>query len=114
MKRRATFAILSAAMGALGGCAIPLATGSAPQPSAEAVAACNTRADEEFLRQNRDATYKADTYQTSQRDSPYSGAGLPETSQGLSDQYSRGRDVRSCLNGVATPLSPEPSATAEP
>ena len=107
------YAALAAVIG-LAGCAIPLGNGGGPPPSASAVAACNTRADEIFARQNRDAAYKADTYQTSQRDSPYSGAGLPGTEQGLSDQYARGQNVRSCLNGVATPLSPSSSDTAEP
>jgi hypothetical protein len=107
------YAALAALIG-LGGCAVPLGSGGGPPPSANAVAACNTRADEIFSRQNRDAAYKSDTYQTSERDSPYSGAGIPGTEQGLSDQYARGQDVRSCLNGVATPLSPGPSSTAEP
>ena len=100
----------------LAGCAIPLgqSAASGAAPSQEAVAACNTRADEVFLRQNRDALYKADTYQTSLRDSPYAGAGLPETSAGLSDQFARGQEVRHCLNGVATPLPSQQPGTAAP
>ncbi len=112
MNHRATVAAF--ALCALGGCSLPLDTPRAPSPSPGAVAACNTRADEEFTQQNRGASYQADTYQTSQRDSPYSGAGLPETSQGLSDQFERAQDVKHCLNGVATPLAPEPAANAAP
>jgi hypothetical protein len=78
------------------------------------VAACNTRADEVYLRQNRDALYRADTYQTSIRDSPYAGAGLPNSSEGLAGQYERGQDLRTCLDGANTPLTAQPSATAAP
>jgi hypothetical protein len=113
MTPRATLLALSAALG-LGGCAVPLNNPDTPAPSPEAVAACNTRADEQFAQQNRDAAYRADTYQTSERDSPLSGAGLPGDSRGLSDQYERGQDVEHCLNGVATPLSPQRAATPGP
>jgi hypothetical protein len=95
------------------GCSVPLGSAGTP-PSQEAMDACNTRADEIFLRQNRDALYKADNYTSKLRDTPFAGAGLPETSAGLSDQYARGQDVRHCLNGVATPLAPQPAATAAP
>ena len=95
------------------GCAFPLQS-AGPQPDAASVAACNTRADEVFLRQNRDAIYRSDRYTSSIRDSPYAAAGLPETSAGLSDQYGRDQNVRQCLNGVATPVEPQPAATAVP
>jgi hypothetical protein len=114
MKRFAVAVAVCALVG-LGGCAVPLGGGgNGPAPSASAVEACNTRADEIFARQNRGADYQADTFQTSERDSPFSGAGTPGTERGLSDQYARGQDVRKCLNGVATPLSPSQSNTAEP
>jgi hypothetical protein len=113
MNRCATV-VAAVALGALGACSVPLENPGVPRPSPDAVAACNSRADEEFTQQNRGASYQSDTYQTSQRDSPYSGAGLPETAHGLSDQYERAQDVKHCLNGVATPLAPAPAATPAP
>ena len=115
--KRDTTPLRLAALGCLGltlaGCALPLQS-RGPQPSEEAIAACNSRGDEVFLRQNRDALYKADTYQSSVRDSPYGGGTLTGTNAGLSDQYARNQDVRSCLNGTAAPIRSEPAATAAP
>lgn len=83
----------------LSGCTIPLATGS-PQPSAEALASCDKRGEQVFEAQNRNAIYKADSYDTSQRDAPFSTSGLPEDFHGLADQNARNQDVRDCLNGA--------------
>jgi hypothetical protein len=101
------------ALAGLGGCAIPLgAANQSPQPSADAVAACNKRADQVFLSQNRDAVYQQDRYQTSQRDTPYSGAGLSQPSAGLSDQFARHQDFQNCLNGGTDTGSTQPAKAA--
>ena len=60
MTRCATLLALATLLG-VSGCAIPLSDPGAPAPSPDAVAACNSRADEEFTQQNRDASYRADT-----------------------------------------------------
>lgn len=75
-----------------------------PPPSAQSradqatVAACRTRADEVFARQNRGSQYTQDN-----RDSPESGAynsGI--TSSGLADRYGWGTDLSNCLRQGST------------
>jgi hypothetical protein len=89
---------------ALAGCSLPLGASSGPQPSPEAVAACNKRADQEFLSQNRNALYQEDRYQTSTRDAPYASTGMPQQNEsGLSAQHEQRQDVRNCLNGAESP-----------
>ncbi|MBV9784100.1 MAG: hypothetical protein JO264_09795 [Acidisphaera sp.] len=84
--------------------AIGLAACGAPppsQPSAATQAACRSRADEVYLRQNRQSIYRADDYAGGIRDAPYATTGLPGiTTNGLADRYDRDEMVRSCLNGT--------------
>ncbi len=76
----------------------------APPPSAQSranqatLAACRTRADEVFARQNRGSLYTQDT-----RDLPESGAynsGI--TSSGLADRFGWGTNLSNCLRQGST------------
>jgi hypothetical protein len=85
--------------------------------SAAARAACRSRADEVYLKQNRGEVYQADTYSTSTRDSPYTASGLPGiTTNGLGGQYQRDQMEDDCLNASEDSrvqvTNPEPSVPA--
>lgn len=87
---------------ALAGCAQSQAI-SRSHASAAAVAACRTRADTIYNQRNRGEVYKADTFATSSRDSPFATTGLPgNTSAGLGSQYQRDQFQDDCLNSTGT------------
>lgn len=76
-------------------------------------AACRQRADEVYTLQNRDAVYRADSYATSTRDSPYASNGTPGvTTSDLFGQYARQQMVSDCLNSVAGNVGAAPAAPA--
>ena len=84
---------------------------TAPPPharaSAAAQAACRTHADDVYLRQNRDAIYRADNYTTQQRDTPFAASGMPGlTTTGLSEEYGRDTTMENCLNGMGNSNTP--------
>jgi hypothetical protein len=95
---------------------------SEPESHASAVerAACRHRADEVFAVQNPDQVYRNDTFESSTRDAPFAGAGLPGLpDRGLTNQYTRQQMVEDCLNSSAgsvgsTPAAPAPDATPPP
>jgi len=98
--RAAALAALLAAAATLGACANtyhrPANRAAASQAT---LAACRTRADEIYLKQNRAEIYQADTYATQTRDSPYGASGLPGiTSAGLSGRYAREQMEDDCIN----------------
>lgn len=112
---RLAFAVLAAALA--GGCAIDFGGAPPPSPAASRSAqtqiadlnACRSRADQVFTRQNRDAVYRVDNYNTDTRDAPFGTSGLKGvTSAGLSQQYDRDNMVDNCLRGsgiAAAPMS---------
>lgn len=99
------------------GCARP-----EPESHASAVerAACRHRADQVYAVQNPDQVYRSDTFESSTRDAPFAGAGLPGLpDRGLTSQYTRQQMVEDCLNSNAgsvhsTPAEPAPDATPPP
>ena len=96
-----------AALFALAGCA-----GDDSNTHADAVtqAACRQRADEVFAMRHPDATYNADSYASSLRDSPFGTSGSPSLpTAGLSDSYERDKLLRDCLAGTG-PIGPTPAA----
>ncbi len=68
--------------------------------SAAQDAACAKRADEVYLQQNRAELYRADSYATSGRDSPYAGGGFVNAPS-LSDRYAREKLLDNCLAGIS-------------
>jgi hypothetical protein len=92
---------------ALAGCASDDANAHA---DAVTQAACRQRADEVFAMRHPDATYNADTYASSLRDSPFGTSGSPSLpTAGLSDSYEREKLLRDCLAGNG-PIGPTPAA----
>lgn len=92
---------------ALAGCAqAPQSRGSVAQQEA-----CRARADEVFLRQNPNESYRADLYVASQRDTPYGGTGFNDPTAALGARYARDRLLDNCLrNATARPADrPTPS-----
>jgi hypothetical protein len=68
--------------------------------TAATIAACRSRADEVYDKQNRDQVYRSDTYAGGTRDAPFSSTGLPGiTSNGLSGRYARDTLEDDCING---------------
>jgi hypothetical protein len=114
--RIASLAVLVVATAPLGACWRPSADRA--HASAATLAACRTRADEVYQRQNRAEVYNADTYATAERDSPYSTQGLPGiTTNGLSGAYRRDQLEDDCLNAteagpddVSSPGVPHPAS----
>ena len=116
---------------ALGACYdAPSSGGSArAHASAATVTACRRRADDIYLRQNRDEIYRADNFAGGTRDTPFSSQGLSGiTSSGLGGRYARDNLEEACLNSssgpggdasdpasaVAPTLSVRPSGSAGP
>ncbi len=82
----------------------PESSGGRARANAGTVAACGKRADDVYLRQNRDEIYRADNYVGNTRDSPFSGTGLSGiTSAGLSGRYARDNIQEACLNSANSP-----------
>ena len=76
--------------------------------SAAARTACRQRADQVYNAQNRGDVYRSDTYETSTRDSPFAGVGLPGiTTAGLSSRYRYAQLQDDCNNASST--APQPS-----
>ncbi len=98
MTRLTAFALvatLAATLGA-GGCAAP-ATTPRSRASAAALAACRTRTDQAYDRQNRYLLSERDT-----RDSPFSTSGTTGiTTTGLSQRYARDNMFDSCIGSNA-------------
>lgn len=117
-RRRLGALVLPAALAALAGCSVPLggtSGGSASRGTADsrALAACRRQADDAYLRQNRDAIYRADQYAGGGRDSPFANAAPSNPTAGLSSRYGRETMVDDCLNAAtnqpgATPTPPTP------
>lgn len=105
----ATLRLLAAALPLLaGGCAHP---GPEARASAADRAACRARAEQVYRMQNKLDVYRADTYATSTRDSPYAGTGLGGLpNNGLDGQYSRQKMVSDCLNSTAGNVGASPAA----
>jgi hypothetical protein len=105
--RAASLVALVASTTPLGACWHPPADRA--HASAATLAACRTRADEVYLKQNRDEIYRADTYATGARDAPYSTAGVPGiTTNGLAGRYARDELEDDCINstdGTAVEIS---------
>ncbi len=115
--RARAFALPGAVLLALGvlvpGCARFEDNPEAHANSAD-LTACAQRADDVFRLRNPDVVYRQDTYDTSTRDVPFSGAGLSSIpSAGLSGQFERDQLLRSCLNGGGgtAPDAPTPEET---
>lgn len=94
-------------LAALSGCAQPNGGRRAGLTAAQA-AECRARSEEVYRTQNRADVYRADTYASSTRDSPFSTSGLPGiTSSGLGSQYGRERALNDCYNASAAgPTAP--------
>ncbi len=95
----------------------PESGGGRARASASTVAACGKRADDVYLRQNRDEIYRTDNYVGSTRDSPFSGTGLSGiTTAGLSGRYARDNLQEACLNSANRPGgdSSDPAAALAP
>ncbi len=93
--------------GMLSGCAAPASPRN--HADAAALAACRQRADQIYERQNRADVYRSDTYETSERDSPFTGAGLNGiTSDGLGGRYQHDQFESDCLtsSGSTAPQTP--------
>jgi hypothetical protein len=107
--RTLTLALALAALGS--GCAP-----QQPESHADAVAAaaCKQHVDRVYAMQNPDAVFRQDNYETSTRDTPFSGAGMPGLpSAGLSAQFQRDQMYGDCVNGGhgtigAAPEGPPP------
>ncbi len=98
------------ASGTLAGCAQP--NGGRPAGlTASQASECRAHSEEVYRQQNRGDIYKADTYATSTRDSPFSTSGLPGTpSQGLGSQFGREKALNDCYNASgAGPAAPAPT-----
>jgi hypothetical protein len=94
----ARLAVALVALAAIGGCAQRGSSGRV-QASAATMAACRSRADEVYLKQNRAEVYQNDTYISSTRDAPYASSGLPGiTTDGLGGQYQRDQMIDDCIN----------------
>lgn len=103
------------AAGVLTGCGTAAPRSRAQAAAAAARSACRARADEVFLRQNRGDVYRADTFVSDTRDSPFSTSGLPGiTSNGLSGQYQRDNMVSSCVYGGGGPSGPAATLSVSP
>ena len=103
---------LAVAVPLLAGCA-----GSQPRSRANAatVAACRSRADEVYLKQNRAEIYRSDRYVSEQRDSPFGSVGLPGiTSAGLSGRYARDTLQDDCINSTGAAGGNRDSGTTSP
>jgi hypothetical protein len=97
MTRRPRAAALVAVL-ALTACSAPVppARSRAAEVSAADRAACRTRADEIYAKQNR-----VDLSLRDQRDNPYASTGLPgNTSEGLGQRYAHAEMVQDCLNSL--------------
>ena len=71
----------------------PAANRTVARADPQVTAACRTRADDVYARQNR-----ADLSRRDQRDSPFSSSGNTGiTSAGLGERYARDRMVASCV-----------------
>ena len=89
---------------ALPACSAPPSGEGRARASAATIAACSKRADDVYLRQNRDEIYRADNYIGNTRDSPFSSTGLSGiTSAGLSGRYARDNIQEACLNSSSGP-----------
>ncbi len=113
-RRRLGTLVLPATLAALAGCGMPLG-GNAARGTADsrALAACRRQADDAYLRQNRDAIYRADQYAGGGRDSPFANVAPSNPTAGLSSRYGRETMVDDCLNAAtnqpgATPTPPPP------
>lgn len=74
--------------------------------------ACRQRADQVFLRQNPNESYRADLYASGGRDSPF-GGGTTDPTAALGARYERARLLDTCLrNATARPAAPAPIAPA--
>ncbi len=91
-------------------------TAPVSQATPAQVAACRQRADEVWLRQNRQAIFESDVRAGGQRDAPFAGAGITgNTSAGLSSRFSREQMVNNCLtSGSANTVRPAPGAATPP
>lgn len=100
MSRAPVLATLAIVGVAASGCSL-----GSPGPQARAtqaeIGACRSRADEVYLKQNRDEIYRADTFASTTRDAPFAGAGIAGTaSSGLSGQYARDQLYTDCLRNA--------------
>lgn len=69
-----------------------------------AIAECRQRANKDYLQQNPDAIYRADTYASGGRDAPNGGYGLMGvTGAGFGASYDRNQAYENCLieKGIA-------------
>ncbi len=83
----------------LAACGEPVQRSRAQTVAAADLSACRARADEIYNKQNRGDVYRADTFVSDTRDSPFSTSGLPGiTSNGLSGLYQHGNLVSSCVS----------------
>ncbi len=72
----------------------------------QASAACRTRADEIYLKQNRALMSVRD-----QRDNPFAATGISgNTTEGLGDLYGRDQMLAGCLNSIG-PAAPSGAAS---
>ena len=100
--RPATLTILVAAGLTLSGCSGFRQPADRAHASAATRAACRTRADEVYLKQNRSEIYEADRYVSATRDSPFGATGLPGiTTNGLSGRYAREQMADDCINAAS-------------
>jgi hypothetical protein len=100
--------VLAAASLGLAACAA-----QTPRTRADAAtnAACEQRADEVYLKQNRADLYRSDVYNSSTRDAPFASTGLTGiTSAGLPQRYARDTMLSDCIRQSSTDVQtgPEP------
>ncbi len=91
----------------LSGCVKPV------PPSRETTqdaAACRSRADEIYLKQNRALLSERD-----QRDEPFGATGIPgNTTEGLGDRYGRDQMLADCLNSLGPATATNGAGTSNP
>jgi hypothetical protein len=99
--------------GTLAACNQP-SSGARSHASAAALAACSHRADQVYNIQNPADKYRADSYETNDRDSPFASTGFSgNMSAGLGGLYHREQLEDDCLSssgeGAPSPV-PEPAS----
>lgn len=100
------------------GFGLPPRQAASTSVSAADRAVCRQRADEVYAKQNRGELVRADSYATTNRDSPFAVSGVPSNpSAGLSSRYAREQLLDECLASAPSNVGAVPgsgTATAAP
>lgn len=98
LRATAVLSLLTAA-----GCAALSSPSRRADVTPQQAAACRERTEQIYLQQNRADIYRADTYASNLRDSPYSAAlldGVP--TRGLSNQFAHQQMYDDCVRASGT------------